>query len=66
MGPKKIFGKDKAERKLGEVIFGKNDDNKIKEDPNYSQTIIWTILRTYIIFKSNNKRLDRYKRYNKN
>lgn len=65
MEPKKIFGKDKAERKLGEVIFGKND-NKIKEVPNYIQTIIWTILRTYIIFKSNNKRLDRYKRYNKN
>ena len=66
MEPKKIFGKDKAERKLGEVIFGKNDENKIKEVPNYIQTIIWTILRTYIIFKSNNKRLDRYKRYNKN
>ena len=30
MGPKKIFGKDKAERKLGEVIFGKNDVEKIK------------------------------------
>ena len=66
MGPKKIFGKDKAERKLGEVIFGKNDDNKIKEVPNYIQTIIWTILRTYIIFKFNNTKLHRYKRYNKN
>lgn len=66
MGPKKIFGKDKAERKLGEVIFGKDDVEKIKELPKYIQIIISTILRTYIIVNFNNKRLDRYKRYNKN
>lgn len=66
MGPKKIFGKDKAERKLGEVIFGKNDVEKIKELPKYIQIIISTILRTYIIVNFNNKRVDRYKRYNKN
>lgn len=66
MEPKKIFGKDKAERKLGEVIFGKNDVEKIKELPKYIQIIISTILRTYIIVNFNNKRVDRYKRYNKN
>ena len=66
MEPKKIFGKDKAERKLGEVIFGKNDVEKIKELPKYIQIIISTILRTYIIVNFTNKRVDRYKRYNKN
>lgn len=66
MGPKKIFGKDKAERKLGEVIFGKNDVEKIKELPKYIQIIISTMIRTHIIVNFNNKRVDRYKRYNKN
>ena len=33
MSEKKIYGRDKSEKKLGEIIFGKDTKQEIKEIP---------------------------------
>ena len=44
MSEKKRYGRDKAERKLGEIIFAKNAKQEIKEAPKYVQIIVWTVI----------------------
>lgn len=41
MSEKKIYGRDKSEKKLGEIIFGKDTKQEIKEIPKYIQIILW-------------------------
>ena len=49
MSEKKIYGRDKAERKLGEIIFSKNTVPEIKETPKHIQILVWTLIGIILV-----------------
>lgn len=49
MSEKKIYGRDKAERKLGEIIFSKNTVPEIKEIPKHIQILVCTLIGIILV-----------------